>query len=355
MPVEPQSGVDFAIEKLPPLDALENLWRSLEARSFFTSWDWIGAWLHTLPQEFDPQLIRATRDGKPVGLAIGMLRRAQRHGIVRTHQLHFNATGDPAFDTITIEHNDFVGEAALLLAFIQWFSQSGAADELVLSGVSPAAAPGILGLLRSVRSVPAFANDALSVIARDGMAATLSRNARQQLNRNLRDLSRFGPLCVEEASDLATKLEWFEALKELHIRSWSRRGKRHAFSEPYFETFHRALVSSPAVQLQRIRAGERVLGYLYNFRSSDTVYAYQSGFADEEGADRPGYVSHALAIEHYAKQGVTRYDFLAGDNRLKRSFGPSHYTLCWATYGRPSIPLRLEAAARWLRGRLQRQ
>jgi len=352
MPVEPQSGVDFAIEKLPSLNALENLWRSLEARSFFTSWDWIGAWLHTLPKQFDPQLIRATRDGKPVALAIGTFRRSQRHGIVGTNQLYFNATGDQAFDTITIEHNDFAGDAGLLPAFIQWFSQSGAADELILPGVSPDSAPSVPSLLRSVRSVPAFANDALSVIARDGMAATLSRNARQQLNRNLRDLSRSGPLSAEEASDPAIRLAWFDALKELHIRSWSRRGKRHAFSEPYFETFHRALVSSPAAQLLRIRAGERVLGYLYNFRFGGTVYAYQSGFADEDGADRPGYVSHALAIEQYAKQGVARYDFLAGDNRLKRSFGPSHYTLCWATYGRPSIPLRLEAAARWLRGRL---
>jgi len=352
MPVEPQSGVDFAIEKLPPLDALENLWRSLEARSFFTSWDWIGTWLRTLPREFDPKLIRAMRDGKTVGLAVGLFRRSQRHRIVRTNQLHFNATGDPAFDTITIEHNDFVGEASLLPAFTTWFLQSGAADELILPGVSPGGVPSIPGLLRSVRNVPAFANDALAVIARDGMAATLSRNARQQLNRNLRDLSRFGPLCVEDADDPATRLVWFDALKELHIRSWSRRGKRHAFSEPYFEIFHRALVCSDTVQLLRIRAGERVLGYLYNFRFGGMVYAYQSGFADAEGADRPGYVSHALAIERCAKQGVARYDFLAGDNRLKRSFGPAHTALCWASYGRPSTLLRLEAAARWLRARL---
>ncbi len=353
MPVEPQSGVEFAIERLPALDTLEDLWRSLEARSFFTSWDWIGTWLRTLPREFDPKLIRAMRGERRVGLAIGMFRRAQRHGIVRTNQLHFNATGDPVFDTITIEHNDFVGEAGLLPAFITWFSQSGAADEFLLPGVSPDRAPSVPGLLRSVRNVPAFANDALSVTARDGMAATLSRNARQQLNRNLRDLSRFGILCIEEAHDPATKLEWFDALKALHVRSWLRRGKRHAFSEPYFEIFHRALAGSDAVQLLRIRAGERVLGYLYNFRFGGAVYAYQSGFADEESADRPGYVSHALAIEHCAKQGVTRYDFLAGDNRLKRSFGSAHYTLCWTSYGRPSIPLRLEAAARWLRGKLR--
>jgi CelD/BcsL family acetyltransferase involved in cellulose biosynthesis len=349
MSVERQSGVEFAIEKLPPLDGLENLWRCLEARSFFTSWDWIGTWLRTLPPEFDPQLVRGARGGKTVGLAIGMFRRSRRHGIVNTRQLHFNATGEAAFDNITIEHNDFVGESGLLPDFIQWFSRSDCAEELVLPGVLPANAPALPALLRSTRDGPAFANDALPTIARDGMANTLSRAARQQLNRNMRDLSRFGELSVEEADDPTTRLAWFGELKELHVCSWSRRGRRHAFSAPYFETFHRALVLSRAVQLLRIRAGERLLGYLYNFRFDDTVYAYQSGFADENGRDRPGYVSHALAIGHCARQGATRYDFLAGDNRLKHSFGPSRYALCWITYARPSVLLRLEAAARWLR------
>ncbi len=349
MPVEPRNGVEFAIGKLPALDRLENLWRGLESRSFFTSWDWVGTWLRTLPPRFDPHLICAVRSGKMVGLAIGIFSRSSRFLIVHTRQLHLNATGDAEFDNITIEHNDFAGEAGLLPAFLEWFSQADCADELVLPGVSPANAPHIPGLLRSAREVPAFANDALSTVARDRLASMLSRNARQQLNRNIRDLSRFGSLCVEEADNPVSAHAWFGGLKELHVRSWTRRGKRHAFSEPYFEVFHRALVSSRAVQLLRIRAGERVLGYLYNFRFGDTVNAYQSGFADEDGEDRPGYVSHVLAIEHCAKLGATRYDFLAGDNRLKRSFGPSRYVLCWATYGHPSVILRLEAATCWLR------
>jgi hypothetical protein len=349
MPVELQSGVEFAIEKLPPSEGLENLWRSFEARSFFTSWDWIGTWLQTLPPEFDPHLIRAVRGAKTVGVAIGMFRRSSRHWIVNTSQLHFNATGYEEFDRIAVEHNDFAGEPSLLRAFLEWFSQGGGADELVLPGVSTADAPRIPGLLRSAREVPAFANDGLPAIAREGTTHTLSRNARQQLNRNMRDLSRFGPLCIEEADSPTTRLAWFGELKELHVRSWTRRGNRHAFSASYFEIFHRALIFSQAVQLLRTRAGERVLGYVYNFRFGNTVYAYQSGFADEDGKDRPGYVSHALAIEHCARQGATRYDFLAGDNRLKRSFGPSRYALCWVTYARPSVTLRLEAAARWLR------
>ena len=41
MPVDAPSDVAFAIEKLPPLDTLESLWRGPGSRDFFTSY-WIG-------------------------------------------------------------------------------------------------------------------------------------------------------------------------------------------------------------------------------------------------------------------------------------------------------------------------
>jgi hypothetical protein len=40
------------------------------------------------------------------------------------------------------------------------------------------------------------------------------------------------------------------------------------------------------------------------------------------------------------------YDFLAGSNRLKASFGIETYEMCWRRYRRPTASFRLE---RWLR------
>jgi CelD/BcsL family acetyltransferase involved in cellulose biosynthesis len=357
MSVDPQTGVTFRVEPLPALAELEIAWREAESRhagSFFTSWSWMGVWLTTLPPEVEPQLIRAIRSDATVALAIAVLRRARRHLVVDTLQLHFNATGNPDCDTITIEHNDFVGAPGLLPAFIEWFAASNCADEVIVSGVSPFGIRSAGGLLRSERWVPAFANDQLQVIGRDSLGVTLSRNARQQLSRSMRSLSRFGALCVEAAATSADALLWFDAMKVLHVKSWMRRGKRHAFALPYFERFHRALISSGAGEMLRIRAGDHVVGYLYNFRRGATIYAYQSGFADDNDVDRPGYVCHALAMEHYAGQGAATYDFLAGDNRLKRSFGPRRYSLCWAAYSRPTFLLRLEASLRAVRERLRR-
>jgi CelD/BcsL family acetyltransferase involved in cellulose biosynthesis len=352
MPVDTKSDVAFRIEAIASRDALAASWCDVERPgegAFFTSWTWIGAWLGTLPADIEPRLIRATREGETVALAVAVFRQTRRHIFVHTRQLHFNSTGDPRYDAIAIEHNDFAGERGLLPAFVAWFRDTDCADELVIPGASPDDVPATPGLLLSMRKVPAFARDKLDIVVRDGIGAVLSRNARQHISRNIRDLSRFGALRVEEAATPGDALAYFEALKDLHIRSWTRRGKRHAFDSAYFETFHRALISSGTGQLLRISAGSQVIGYLYNLRQGGVVYAYQSGFADELAKDRPGYASHALAIEHCAKQGVERYDFLAGDNRLKRTFGASQYDLCWSMFSRPTPVLRFEAMLRALR------
>ena len=96
-------------------------------------------------------------------------------------------------------------------------------------------------------------------------------------------------------------LGYFDALKALHISSWTRRRKPHAFRHAFFETFHRALiargVADGTVRLIRVNAGGSPIGYLYNFRYGGTEYAYQSGFDDSDPDLRPGYVCHALAIK----------------------------------------------------------
>jgi CelD/BcsL family acetyltransferase involved in cellulose biosynthesis len=338
------NDVVFLLEELPPLTLLESEWRKLEklySASFFTSWSWIGNWLTTLPSRLELKLVRVQRDEVTIALAIAGFRQARRFRLFQIRQLFVNATGDSNCDCITIEHNDFVGERGLIPKFAEWFSATDCADELVIQGSAPHNVPALPNLVRWVRESPAYAHD-LSPKSEPRQA--LSRNTRQQISRNFRALGRFGMLNVDEAKTPEIALAYFAALKAFHVRSWDRRGRRNAFSSPYFEIFHRALISAGAGQLLRARAGESVLGYLYNFRHAGTVYAYQSGFADEFERDRPGYVCHALAMAESAVHGVTRYDFLAGDNRLKRSMATAQYTLAWCIYGRATPLLRLHAA-----------
>ena len=354
----PSQSPTFSLEPLADLSALEELWRTLDGsagHSFFASWAWLGPWLRTIPTDFTPQLIRAEKDAKTIAAAL-LVPRRKKHGLGRVRQFHFNSTGEAAFDCVTTEYTDFSGpgtsDPALWPAFLDWFAGQRQTDELFVPGVAAeriAEVPTAKRVLEFKRNVRAYRAIELPAILESGIEARLSRNSRQQLRRSMRGYLEMGPLRIDEAHSVETALTYFMALKELHIRSWTERGKPHAFRYPFFEKFHRELIESGirdgSVQLLRVTAGDQIVGYLYNFRRGKHVYAYQSGFNSREGF-RPGYVCHALAISHAASQGAEVYDFLAGDNRLKQTFGDSRYVMSWCTYRQPKLRFRAEMLAR---------
>lgn len=341
---------------------LAHEWRALEAqagRGFFLSWAWIGTWLATLPPTLAPFLLRARRGAETVGLAVGVEHDKSSSRLLSARELYLHATGDPQLDAIYIEHNGFLcatsAEAALMASLAKWFAGTSGFDTLHLPGITAAVPPG--GLIDDYREQPSFALDLVRVAeARGDVAAVLGGNARRQLRRALRAYERRGALAATEAKSVGEALQFFAAMKLLHIASWQRRQRRHAFSGPHFERFHRALIEGEFargdIQLLRIAAGADTIGYLYNFRRGGVVYAYQSGFDDRERGLSPGVVSHALAAIHNAARGERVYDFLAGANRLKESFATLRYTLVWQTLRRPRLDHRLRAAARRLRRRI---
>jgi CelD/BcsL family acetyltransferase involved in cellulose biosynthesis len=355
--------VEFSHEALPPLATFEREWRALEARarpSFFTSWQWIGTLLAAVPPAHRPNLLRGTARGETVGLALlgsGVSRR--RRGLVRSRALYLNETGDQRFDSITIEHNSILApagqEAAVFDSALAWFANRGdVADELYISGsvlrLAETAVEG-RGLGRRETALPSYSVD-LGLLSSSGgeLYRVLSANARQQLRRALRHFESYGPLQLSAAATTAEALGFFAELKALHCASWERRGKRHSFSGEFFEPFHRLLIersfAEGATQLLRATAGDRVIGYLYNFRLGDRIYAYQSGFADADRRERPGIVTHALAIRHAFQSGAGIYDFMAGRNRLKESFSTRCETMLWQVFQQPRLAFRLEHLGR---------
>ena len=183
-------------------------------------------------------------------------------------------------------------------ALIRWFAEYGAreADELHVGGsMQPLPGDDLAqrGLYREQSAVPSYWVALDLLVESDGeLYPVLSSNARQQLRRAIRHFEKFGKLRLDRASDRGEAREFFAELKELHIATWQSRGKPHAFSRPFFEAFHQELierhVADGVVQLLRASAGSRLIGYLYNFRFSDRVYAYQSGFAYGERRAGPG-------------------------------------------------------------------
>jgi CelD/BcsL family acetyltransferase involved in cellulose biosynthesis len=355
--------LEFYHEALPPLAVLEHEWRTLEAQarpSFFTSWQWVGTLLAAVPAARRPSLLRGVERGETVALALlgaGVVHRRRR--LVRSRALYLNQTGDPQFDAITIEHNGILApagrEAGVFDAAVAWFRDLGnAADELYLSGTLlrlPATTVEARGLRRTEINVPSYSVDlGLLVPSAGELYPVLSANARQQLRQAFRRFERLGPLRLSAAASAAEALRFFSGLKVLHRSSWERRGKKHSFSSEFFERFHRLLIersfAEGGPQLLRACAGDRVIGYLYNFRYADRVYAYQSGFADANRQERPGIVTHALAIRHAFQSGARIYDFMAGSNRLKASFATQCKPMLWYVIQQPRLAFRLEHLTR---------
>ncbi len=338
------------IERVPLRDvaALEPEWRALEAMapalSFFQSWTWVGC---LAEERFPaPVLLRATRNGQVVGLAL--FNRRGRH-------LHLTESGDAGLDAPFIEHNAPLvahPEAAAPLLRAAW--ALGGARRLVLSGVPPALAEGAGGtVLRcQERLAPRLDLDAARAAHGADWLAGRSPNTRQQIRRSLR---AYGMPALCRAETVPEALDWLDALIGLHAASWQARGKPGAFSTPFLRRFHRALVSRALprdeLDLLRITGPERDIGFLYNLRLRGEVSAYQSGLHPGDGAQhRPGLTSHALAIGHALARGDAVYDFLGGDDRYKRSLSSTALPLHWVQrvprWSAWGIAARLRAAVR---------
>ena len=308
--------------------ALPQAWDGLAAGrdSPFLRWSWIGC---LAAQRFrDPWLLTVRDAGVVIGLAL--LGRT-RSPLGSTFHLH--ETGNPAEDAVFVEHNGIVSapgrEAALLGTLL-----SVVRGRVMLSGVDDtwlAAARDLGGVVGPVRGRPA-------PFVRLDAPDALSRNTRAQLGRSERSYAASGPLWAERAGTAAEAQAFLEAMLPWHLESWRARGVASGLASPPVQRFLRALldrgVPDGTVDMLRVAAGARTVGFLLNLRSGRRVCAYASGF-DYAGAarhEKPGLTCHAVAIACARAAGAGEYDFMAGDARYKSSLANDVRSLHWLAW-----------------------
>lgn len=361
------SQFTVSMRKVVEVADLAALWRELEGRadaSFFLSWDWIGCWMRETG--VSPYLLRVTNGDGVVGLALLQPSHRRRHMLVGADALMLQQAGNPDLDDITIEHNDIlvdrsVGEAAKL-ACLEFLTQQGGVmwDELHLGGVSspesfrPMAER--TGLMMSYQNYArSWAVDLVAVRAAGGQYLDgLSANTRYQIRRAIRLYEKRGALTATPAASVDEAMGYFTHMKELHQRYWTGRGFLGSFATPFFEQFHRALISAclprGTVELVCVRVNGQPIGYVYNFIHDGWVCAYQTGFLYESDAKlKPGLVSHYLCIMRHIEAGARRYDFLAGGDRYKASLARPGPDIAHLVLQRPLLKLRVENSARQLK------
>ncbi len=351
------------VVEIRPVDdftSLAPVWQALERQSdgsFFQSWAWTGCLAEArFP---DPWLLTARRGDRVVALGLFNRGPAGRFG---ARPLLLGESGDAALDTIFIEHNGLLLDRTEGddLSRACWAALAAHAElgkaRWRLSGVPQSVADALPGdrAVRITARRPAFSLDLAGPAA--PVLDRLSANTRQRLRQSLRAWEKIGPLKLDIAAGPDEAEAYLQALKVLHQHYWVGRGKPGAFAEPFFERFHRALIRRPgqgqSVDLIRVSAGDRTLGYLYNLVQDGWVAAYQSGFDFGPDADRlrPGLICHLLAAQHYRAASMRLYDFLGGEAQYKRSFADTETELLWLDVRPRSALARIFSTSRGQRG-----
>jgi CelD/BcsL family acetyltransferase involved in cellulose biosynthesis len=355
--LERTAGAPLTLSVIDAADPrVESIWRALEAAArptYFLTWGWIATWLAALPTAALPQLAVVREGATAVAACFLGRRRVRRHGVVPTRMRYLNATGIPRFDELCIEHNTMLcvpGTTWPLQALIEGLPADW--DELALPAIdaTPLAPPEGYQLVVD-REVAAPYVDLAKVRAAGDYLSLLGGNTRAQIRRARRLV---GPLALEVATTLAQALEIYDELIALHTTSWRRRGEPGAFADPWFERFHRDLITQRfahgEIELLRLRAGGQTLGCVYNLIAHGRTLFYQAGLAPiADPRIKPGYLCQAAAIEHAAATGAAIYDFLGGDARYKAQLATGSTRLIWVRVQRRLVRFALEERVRHLR------
>lgn len=353
---------------------LERLWIDLQARSahsFFQSWSWIGGWLATLPPECQLQLLKIETEGRLVGAALLGQHRLVRGKVISSRGLFLQETGNPACDSIFVEHNGLLAERGLTQdvwwAVLDFLSRRNSSwDEFFVSGID--IHDPLAELVRdgwstadmhwkTLRETPCHFVDLESIRkAGQDYLTTLSGNTRSQIRRAMKIYAEGqedtgGTLVLDEPRNLHEALQFFDEMKEAHTAYWQRQGEPGSFTSHFSDQLHRHIIAVAfprgEIQLLRIRAGDHPLGWLYNFVHQGRVLNYQSGFVYSDNPKlKPGLISHTLAIQHNLELDHKVYDFLAGDSQYKRMLSNSASGMQWLVLRRDRLKFRVEKLLR---------
>ncbi len=262
----------------------------ISANSFFLSWEWISCWLLTLPKSLDLRFYTGFMQGKQViAFFIGSSRHFRKK-IFYSRTLALNATGNSHYDRIAIEYNKALLHPDISAKIMDIFKHFPLKnwDEILFPGVSGNLHDEIKEFDEKKHlSYDMILNEEnnsyivdLDKIRKSNFDyfSLLSSNKRQQIRRSIKQYQKERDIIIKAASTLEEAEDMLSGLAELHESSWENRGRKGAFSNSYFSSFHKNLVKDcfhkGKVQLIHVHVNSTTIGYLYNFIHNKSVLFY---------------------------------------------------------------------------------
>lgn len=323
------------------------------------SWEWQHCWwrrhAEMLAAELNVLAVE-TPSGELAGLAPFFTHASRHAGLVRTRRLELIGNAWRLGAVIFSEYLDVLADRARraeVAAALQAQLAREAWDEIVFSNVRAEsfvhslAAPGALpGYARQPESLTAWSIPLPASF--DAFAASLESNTRRKL------LHQRAKLPQAQFVELDPP-QWPGALERLEQRvavRWKRA------QDPRTSAFHGDIAGSlppEAVRLTELRSGSQVVSTMFNLRMNGTEYYLQSAFDGSFARGlSPGYLHLGYAIEAACRDGLARFDLLAGrglHRDYKRDLSASGAPLITVQVVRHPALRALFRAADLLRGR----
>lgn len=145
--------------------------------------------------------------------------------------------------------------------------------------------------------------------------AMLSKKHRHEVRRKQR---RFGELVGEAVYQRRSDPEAFAAFVDLHRKA---DGDKGAFMSARAERFFRALLMEAGASLDVLSVAGHPVAAAFGFADRRVYYLYNSAYEPALFGAAPGIVLLAAMIERSISDGVSRFDFLKGNERYKYHLG----------------------------------
>jgi hypothetical protein len=281
-------------------------------------------------------------------------------------RLALNQSLEPRLESLTLEENGFANSTSqqsleFLPQLLKQLNENKSWDELRFSAINQSMADALFAWAQSSGLIAYdYANSEtfwidFSTLAQNDdepYLSSRSANCRQQLRKAKRQIqNQLGELTIESASSIEQANHWLNALGLLHRQRWPSENPLEGFNNPQFAQFFSTLIQDGLVegkvQLVKISAGPKPIGYLFNLVKDGRVSFLMSGI-DYDGTDKykPGLLCHWLAIEMNRAHGMQVYDFLNGANRYKESLSTHRAAIKTICIARPRLGLLIEHLAR---------
>jgi hypothetical protein len=351
---------------------LKEEWLALESKSsplFFLSWRWIGPWLTQVSTTEKLMLVQATHHAQTVGLCIFVEKKTTRHSLVNSTQWLLHRSGVDNDDQIWIENNNFLVTDKNKELIIQaiWKTlqiHHHYVDEFIVAMHHNRPEKLKLSIALEYKIKARYIENGYYVNLKnistiDDYLLSLSKNTRKQINRSFKLLSQIGNIEFSVIQCPEQQTEVLEQCKQWHIDKWKETNTPSGFINSKFTDFHQNLINedhatSKAV-VASLKVNEELTGCLYCFIDNQCAYFYLSAFKPiKDNRIKLGLTLHTLFIKSLIETSpnITKYDFLAGEARYKKSLANNQDMHCYLVIQKNSLKFRIENLLTLMKERL---